>query len=248
MYRFSHDGHCDLTIEPYSSRSSTGPQATYENIVFRYSVPFCCKVERTDACCVISDNQSLLFATLQRFSAHPSLIEKCAVQDAIRTIQSQRQSAHLHDGHNCHDGHDSYNGHNGYDDHEGHKGQYGHGGHDGHGRHDGHGVTTAKTATTVTMTTMATTATAASRNCWLHKVSEVGALMSRSLKVTHLRLNVGRLAHLHLKAHRSAHFFRINVPTSQKSAQLEYTLQVGARTSLRLTYLHPQWRTHTSRL
>ena len=41
MYRFSHDGHCDLAIGPYPSRSSTEQflEFMYENVGFRYSVP-----------------------------------------------------------------------------------------------------------------------------------------------------------------------------------------------------------------
>ena len=193
------------------------------------------------------------------------------VHDAICAMQSQSQSAQLHDGHNGHDGYNGMataimtntrvmtattatgammairslqpRGHDGHERHDGHKGYKGH---------------KAKTSMTVTMTRMVIAATVASRSCWLHKISEVGALMSWSLKVahlrpkvrrsTHLRVKVGRLAHLHFKAHKSAHLLKINVYTFQKLVHLEYTLQVGVRTSLRSTYLYPSGAPHTSRL
>ena len=144
-----------------------------------------------------------------------------------------QQSAHLHDGHDGHDnqdGHNGHNGHNGHDDYNNHDGYGNHNDHKGQNGYDvtgammatgslydyedydGHGAMKTKTAMTVTMTTIATTAILASRSCWLHKTSE---------------------------AHKSAYFLKINVPTSQKLAHLEYTLQVGVRKSFKSMYLHP---------
>ena len=131
-------------------------------------------------------------------------------------------------------------------------------GHDDHERHDGHKRHKAKTPTTVTMTLTVITATVALRSCWLHKISEVGALTFWSLQVAHLRpkvrksaylrVKIGRLAYLNFKAYKSVHLLKINVHISQKLAHLEYTLQVGMRTSLRSMYPYPSGRPHTSRL
>ena len=69
--------------------------------------------------------------------------------DAIRAMQSQSQSTHLHDGCNGHDGYDGYDGYGNHDNHKGHKGHDATEammatgslrppGHDGHERHNGH--------------------------------------------------------------------------------------------------------------
>lgn len=127
------------------------------------------------------------------------------VNNAICVIQSQSQSTHLQN---------SYNGYNGYN------------------KMVIAIMTTTKTKTltTVMITIIAIIVTVALRSCWLHKISEVGALTSWSLKVAHLHpkvcksahlnIKVGRLVHLHFKAYKSAYLLNINVNISQQSTHL----------------------------